>query len=314
MTINRFFFIVAPSYNQPKISLCATWNPNAITFATTSTVGFNPAGIFVDINNTVYVAETQLNRVQVWSEGSVTPVRTISGSLQSPYAVFASITGDLYVDDGQLNHRVDKWILNATNSIKVMSVTDGCYGLFIDTNNYLYCSMNRQNIVIKQSLNNGTNTTLSVGGTGSMGSASNELRNPQGIFVDINFNLYVADCGNNRIQFFESGQSNAVTVAGNGATGTITLNNPTAVVLDANGYLFITDSRNNRIVRSGPNGFQCLLGCTGGSSSASNQLNNPQSLSFDSYGNLFVVDTNNNRIQKFVLTTNSCGKHLIAHS
>jgi hypothetical protein len=63
-----------------------------------------------------------------------------------------------------------------------------------------------------------------------------------------------------------------------------------------------------RIVGSGPNGFHCLVGCSISPGSASNQLNNPWSLSFDSYGNMFITDGGNNRIQKFVLSTNSCGR------
>ena len=90
------------------------------------------------------------------------------------------------------------------------------------------------------------------------------LYNPYGIFVDINFDLYVADCSNSRVQLFQLGQSNALTVAGSAAPGTITLNCPTAIVLDADKYLFIADYNNHRIVGSGPNGFQCVVGCSGG--------------------------------------------------
>jgi tripartite motif-containing protein 71 len=119
--------------------------------------------------------------------------------------------------------------------------------------------------------------------------------------------LYVADCNNNRIQVFQSGQLNGVTVAGNGASGAITLNCPTGVVLDTNGYLFIVDSNNHRIVGSGSYGFRCVVGCSGGGS-ASNQLFYPQSMAFDSYGNMFVSDRSNGRIQKFVFQNNTCGE------
>jgi hypothetical protein len=40
------------------------------------------------------------------------------------------------------------------------------------------------------------------------------LKEPKGIFVDIQFRLYVADFTNNRIQCFQPGQVNAKTVAG----------------------------------------------------------------------------------------------------
>ena len=54
------FLILAVSYNQPKFCPSATWNPNATDFANISTVGSFPRGIFVDSNNTVYVADHQM--------------------------------------------------------------------------------------------------------------------------------------------------------------------------------------------------------------------------------------------------------------
>jgi hypothetical protein len=157
-------------------------------------------------------------------------------------------------------------------------------------------------------LDDQSNITTIVAGTGVQGSTSNMLYLPRGIFVDINFDLYVADCYNNRIQLFSLGQLNATTIAGNESTSpTITLYHPSGIVLDGDNYLFIVDQGNNRIVGSGPNGFRCLVGCSG-SGSASDQLNNPWSLSFDSYGNMFVTDQSNNRIQKFLSLNNSLGK------
>jgi DNA-binding beta-propeller fold protein YncE len=150
-------------------------------------------------------------------------------------------------------------------------------------------------------------------GTDCYGARSNQLQYPCGIFVDRNLNLYVADCGNDRVQLFFSGQVTATTVAGNGAPNTISLNCPTDVLLDADGYLFIADGSNHRIIGSGPNGFRCLVSCSG-PGAASNELNNPTSFSFDTYGNIFVVDRDNNRIQKFNLmpNTNSSSESLRA--
>jgi sugar lactone lactonase YvrE len=145
-------------------------------------------------------------------------------------------------------------------------------------------------------------------GTGSEGSSFNELNRPNGIFVDVNFDLYVADCGNNRIQLFQSGELNGITVAGDRSPNpTINLNCPTGIVLDAEKNLFIVDNNNHRIVRSSLNGFRCLVGCYG-TVSQSNQLNYPLGSSFDPFGNMFVADTDNNRIQKFEYLKKSCGK------
>ncbi|CAF0897158.1 unnamed protein product [Adineta steineri] len=185
-----------------------------------------------------------------------------------------------------------------------MNITDACYGLFIDINNYLYCSIDATNNVIKQSLENGTLTIAA--GTSIGGNNANQLRQPRGIFVDINLNMYVADSGNARIQLFKPGQSNATTTAGTGAPGTFEFKKPIAVILDSDGYLFIADFDGHCIIRSGRSGFYCLFGCTYQPGAASNQLHSPQSLSFDSYGNLYVADFANQRIQKIILATNSC--------
>ena len=134
------------------------------------------------------------------------------------------------------------------------------------------------------------------------------LNVPRGICVAINFDLYVADCNNHRVQLFRSGTLNGKTVAGSGAPGTIQLYYPAAVMLDAEGYLFIADWYNFRIVGSGSNGFRCVVGCTGVKGSASNQLSAPTSMAFDRDGNIFVVDMDNNRVQKFLLSSNACSK------
>jgi hypothetical protein len=279
-----------------------------MSFANSSIVGSYPYAIFVNTINTVYVANKGNNQVVFWLEGSVNLTKTISGGFTSPYALFVTVTGDIYVDNGYMYGRVDRWAMDATATVPVMYIGKRCYGVFIDINDTLYCSMYDLHQVVAKSLKNNPNTITIVAGTGCLGSASNMLNNPQGIFVDINLDLYVADSNNNRIQRFRSGQFNATTVAGRGASGTITLDSPTSVVLDGNNYLFIVDSLNNRIVGSGPYGFRCLVGCFG-AGSAFNQLNSPQSMAFDSYGNMFVTDSANNRIQKFVLLSDSCSKY-----
>ena len=168
--------------------------------------------------------------------------------------------------------------------------------------------MTQKHQIIKQSLATYVKTITVAAGTGTNGSASNMLSDPWGIHVDAEFNLYVADCGNNRIQLFPRGQLNGTTVAGNGLSSTITLSCPTDVTLDGNGYLLIVDSHNHRIVGSGPNGFRCLVGCTRRSGAAADQLSFPTRLSVDSRGNLYVVDKNNLRIQEFPLSINACSE------
>ncbi len=285
-----------------------TWYTNGITIANVSNVGVEPYGLFVSINNTLYATDRSDSRFQVWLQGSVNPDKTISGGLSYPYGIFVTYSGDIYVDNGASNGRVDKWLVNANSSVPFMTVSSECFSIFLDLIDNLYCAVTFSHQISKKWLYDNATASVMIAGTGSAGSAAYQLYWPSGVFVDANFNLYVGDCGNDRIQMFPLGESNAITVAGNGAPGTITLNCPNGVTFDANGYLFISDTWNNRLIGSGPYGFRCLFGCTTIAGSASNQFYYARSFSFDTYGNLYVVDQYNYRIQKFILASNSCSK------
>ena len=291
--------ILAPSYNQPKLSANASWNLNATTIANSSTVGLNPRGLFININDTIYVTDQTNNRIQIWFGGSSLPTNTISVNLSTPNFVFVTITGDMYFSN--LNTSIEKWSLDTNMSAGVIYTNLMCFGLFVDISNTIYCSMQLLHQVVKKWLNDNSTTWTIVAGNGTAGNSSNMLQDPLRIFVDTNFDLYVADAGNNRIQLFRQGQFDGITVTGNGSSNfTIELNYPTAVILDADKYLFITDGSNNRIIGSGPYGFRCIAGCSRVNGSTSSQLACPTSLSFDSYGNLYVSDRDNHRLQKFI--------------
>ena len=81
-----------------------------------------------------------------------------------------------------------------------MFVGSDCLGIFVDQNDNLYCSIYSLNQVVAKWLNSNANTFTIVAGTGCEGSTSNMLSGPRGIFVDTNFDLYVADTWNHRIQ------------------------------------------------------------------------------------------------------------------
>jgi len=261
-------------------------------------VGQYPIGIFVHSNNSIYILNRNTGEIHIWlNKNHLNLTKTISGSLSDPYSIFVTMKGDIYVDNGQHNGRVDKWIVENERWISVMNVTSTCSGLFIDIYENLYCSMHYNHRVDKKWLNG---TTTIVAGTGVEGSESDMLFHPYGIFVDINLDLYVADCNNHRIQLFRLNQRNGITVAGNGSAHvTIELNLPTGIVLDGDQYLFIVDHGNNRIIGSDENGFRCIFGCSG-QGSTNDKLPNPRTMSFDSYGNVYVTDHNNHRVQKIV--------------
>ncbi len=236
----------------------------------------------------------------MWHNGSITLNITVPNNFTNPYSLFLSDKDDIYVD---------KWLWNSTNSELKVYTSSSCAGLFLlDTTNTLYCSSTDQHRVFKIGLDTGA--SIPIAGTGCPGPVKNMLDHPQGIFVDDHMNLFVADTDNNRIQCFQPGQRDAMTVAGFGAMILFILKRPTSVILDGDGYLFIVERGNNRIIRSVANGFECLFGCSRMSGSSSSALNNPQMMAFDTDGNILVTDVNNRRIQKFLLIRNSCGMYI----
>ena len=266
--------------------------------------------MFVDTNNTVYVRDAYSQIIQIWFQSNITVKKNISQSSNYSYGLFVTNSGDIYSDNALLNGEVSRWTINASNAVPAMYVTQPCFGLFVDTNNTLYCSSFPVHQVVARSLDDVSNSLTVIAGTGCNGSGSNELTTPTGIFVDTNFDLYVADYGNSRIQRFHSGQGNGTTIAGAGAPGTTTLNCPIDIVLDRDGYLFIVDACNNGVIGSGAAGFRCIIGCSGSGSSGSapSELQTPWFIAFDSFGNIYIADVGNQRVQLFTLEDNSCGK------
>ena len=299
------------SYNQPKLGASARWESNAINFAQIDGTGIEPHAIFIDRDDSLYVSANNLDTIQKWAANS-----TLTAKFQvktpQPSGLFVTVNGDVLVD-GSGNGQIERFSASAGTSTVISAAISSCFDLVVDTNNTIYCSLEPDHLVISIVLdstgNINGNRVEKIAGIGGAGPDANMLRYPRGIFVDTNFQLYVADCGNNRVQLFLFGQTTATTVAGNGAPGTIDLKCPSDVVLDGNGHIFIADLDYYRIVASGPNGFRCVIACTGVGGLESNQLGAPISLAFDSYGNIFVADAKRSVIQKFLLRDDTTGEH-----
>ncbi|CAF1562161.1 unnamed protein product [Adineta ricciae] len=295
--------ISAVSFNRPKFCPTVEWNRDATTFIKNYVLSAAAAGIFIDTNNIIYVAAAKKSQILVWHEDSTDPM-TIQGEDWSEFSsMWVSNIGEIYISFS--NDAIMKRIPSTNTFVEIVGFGTECTSLFIDIFNYLYCSSSSKNTVAKRWLDSWTKMVV-VAGTGYKGSNIGELNDPQGIFVDINLDVYVADCSNDRIQLFPSDDKNGKIVAGRDSLDmTIALIYPHSVILDADKYLFISDSVNDRIVASGPNGFRCLVGCAGGGTE-SHQLLMPYKFHFDVHGNMFVCDKNNNRIQKFDLQKHSC--------
>lgn len=163
-----------------------------------------------------------------------------------------------------------------------------------------------------------------VAGNGQVGSSGDggpataaSFQGPNGVAVDSEGNLYIADHWNNRVRRVSAATGRITTIAGGdigfagdgGPANAARLARPNAVALDSVGNLYITDKENHRIRKidrstgiittiagSGPaGGAGAFSGDDGPATSA--RLNQPDVMTFDSTGNIYFVDSGNLRVR-----------------
>ena len=144
-------------------------------------------------------------------------------------------------------------------------------------------------------------------------STGNSIRfnNPQGVAVDGNGNVYVADTGNHTIRKImpdgvativagSPGISGSTDGIGNGAR----FNEPNGVAVDINGNLYVVDTGNHTIRKITPAGVVTTIAGSPGVSGSTDgpgrfaRFNSPRGLAVDGNGNVYVVDQWNHTIRK----------------
>jgi sugar lactone lactonase YvrE len=171
----------------------------------------------------------------------------------------------------------------------------------------------------------GTLTLLA--GTGRIGYAGDggpavtaQFNNPQGVAIDFQGNIYVADTGNSLIRIITS-DGNINLFAGNVAFGQPTygwtgdgglaigaqLQLPVGIAVDGAGNLYIADSANNAIRKVTTDGNINTIaglgptapGFSGDAAVATAaNLDGPLDVAVDSNNNVYIADTNNANVRK----------------
>ena len=167
-------------------------------------------------HNTIYIPGRTTNGIYIWENDNINFTKKINTNQWTQFSIFVTSNGDIYTSSANSPFTINRWLSNETNTSATIAYSDSnSHGIFIDINNTLYFSTDNKHEVLSKSLSSSSNILTIVAGTGVAGNASNMLHNPFGLFVDVNFDLYVADWGNHRIQLFRQGQQNAITVMDN---------------------------------------------------------------------------------------------------
>ena len=313
----RFFLVVVPSY-LPNIDRNARWTSNGTTVVGGNGGGFElnqlyyPWSVFVDDDQTIYIADYYNHRIVEWKKGATTG-RVVAGGkgagngddqLNGPVNVILDKQNDLLIIADYNNRRVVRWPRqNGTSGETIISNID-CWGLVIDHDGNLYVSDIGQHEVRRWKIGE-TNGTLVAGGNGQ-GNRLDQLNQPHYIFIDQYQSIYISDCGNHRVMKWLKGAREGIVLAGNHGSGNALtqLSCPRGLFVDQLETVYVADQNNDRIIRwpKGAAEGTIILG-RNGKGRAMNQFNDPLDLSFDQENNLYIVDQSNHRIQKFNIDT-----------
>ena len=238
-----------------------------------------PYGVAVDSAGSLYIADTNNNRIRKVTDGVIGTVAgngtygfggdngaATSAELRSPQGLAVDSAGNLFIADAG-NQRIRKVSGGTIATVAGNGIVNG-----------------------------GTSNFSGDGGPAT----SAQLWNPLGVAVDSAGNLYIADTGNQRIRKVSGGV--ITTVAGTGGSGfsgdagpatSAELWTPDGVAVDTAGSLYIADDGNGRIRKVSGGVIATLAG--GGAATAPDgpaagaRLSNVQGLAMGSPGSLYLA-------------------------
>jgi len=240
----------------------------------------------------------------------------------NPSGITLDSLGNCYVTDSD-NHkirRITKYgIVTTIAGSGAKGNTDGVdnqasfnapVGIVMDQEGNLFVA-DQENHKIRKITKEGTVSTIagngSEGFTNAIGTHA-KFSYPWGIALDVQKNIFVADCANHRIR--KSTPDGFVsTIAGNGSEGCVDgtgsqakFNYPKGIALDSEGNIFVADSFNHRIRKVTVQGdVITLAGSSKGYEDGVGTLamfNHPSGIALGESGNLLVIDEFNHIIRK----------------
>jgi len=354
-TVNVQFLPKAPGGRYGAVVLTFTNSGstfNVVQFLYGVSIG--PVGVIVpgEINT---VAGTGLPTFVSDSTPS-SPVLAIQAPIGLPQGEVMDAAGNLYIADS-FNNRIRKVDTSGNITTYVGNGDPGSSGdngpatsaaitkpagLVLDGAGNLYFADNGSNVIRKVDTTPNHIITTIAGTSGTPGYngpvvgsplfnapqplAGMLLNQPNGLALDANQNLYIADTGNNLIRVIDLKASPMTTTtiagtltAGFGGDGqtvsSAVFSEPLGIAfttnVSGNSYLYVADVNNNVIRKLDLTSSSGLTSTVAGSPSNTGgfngdtpvlatqaNLNNPEGVAVDLAGNLYIADTENERIRK----------------
>lgn len=254
----------------------------AVVYDSKNTAAIYPTtGMAVDASGNLYFAEANSNVIKMYTPAGQATI--IAGSGNSGSANGRGTAASFYFPSA----------------------------LAIDAANNIYVADAANNIIREIDPQGNVST---IAGSGAIGFAdgmntSASFNFPQGIAVDNNGNVYVADTGNDLIRKISPGGmvstlAGKVAKGNNNGTGAEALFNiPQGLTVDSQGNIYVADAGNNLVRKVTPTGVVTTLAGSGYAMSADGtgtqaSFNFPDALTIDKTGNIYVTEAFSGNVRK----------------
>jgi sugar lactone lactonase YvrE len=300
----------------------------------------NPAGIASDANGNLYVSDSFNNRIRkIAPDGTVTTVAgngtagynttdtpAAEAEFYAPQGLAVDAQGNIFVADmgnNVIREITAGGVVKTVAGNGIAGYVDGAaltaaefrspVAVALDQNGNIFVA-DRDNNMIRKITSAGVVSTIAgtktpgyVNGTVNTTTGTYaSFRDPSGLAVDAQGNIYVADLGNSAIRKITS--AGVVTTIAGGPGQTTLVGSPIGISMDSQGNFFIADE-SGRVIELTSNilydlaGSANVAGFADGSGTTA-QFNTPQGICVTPSGGIFVADFNNNRIRKVVVVNN----------
>jgi serine/threonine-protein kinase len=224
-----------------------------------------------------------------------------------------SLVREIALTDAAVTTYAGTGVEGLVNGPAASAEFDGTAHIVLDKQGDLFVS-DEENNVIREITASGN--VVTVAGSGAAGyqdgpAATAMFTRPEGLVVDANGDLYVAEGQNNVIRKITTSTAMVSTYAGtgtvgfnNGALGSATFSTPYGLTIDGSGNLYVSDVQNNCIreinVSTGMVSTYAGSGAQGFTNgpAATATFYDPVESIFDGQGNMYISDFGNNVIRK----------------
>ncbi len=257
-----------------------------------------PAGIAVDTQGNIYVADTNNNRIQkfsptgasggIYGQQGKAPVGT-SPRFLGPQAVAVDTQGNIYVAD-TFNGRIQKLDRNG-NFVWQKPVSGQPRGIAVDTQGNVYVTSFFNDKVLKLDANGKLITSW-----GGRGRGNGLFEGPAAIAVDSSGRVYVTDTGDNRVVIFSPAPDGSYIYSGQlGGAGTNEgqFSGLAGIAVTPNNVVYAVDQGGQRVERFNPFAAHFKSWAGGG------HLQSLAGLALDTDGHIVITDSLSNTVDVY---------------